>query len=65
MPKTLKKLPSSQLTIFKIKNRRGYAGVLKNNLTEGKSPAEVFARMTKAVKRAGFLLSGPVPRPRS
>lgn len=65
MPKTLKKIASSQLVIFKIKNRRGYAGILKNNLTEGKSPAEVFARMVKAVKRAGFELSGPVPRPRA
>ena len=63
MAKSLRKLPSKNLLIFKIKNRRGYAGVLKNNLTEGKSPAEVFARMVKAVKRAGFQLWGPVPRP--
>ncbi|MBP9865066.1 MAG: hypothetical protein KBC91_01540 [Candidatus Omnitrophica bacterium] len=65
MPKTLKKLPSSKLVIFKIKNRRGYAGILLNNLTEGKTPAEVFARMAKAVKREGFELSGAVPSPKS
>jgi len=65
MPKTLKKLPASKLVIFKIKNRRGYAGVLLNHLTEGKNPAEVFARMVKAVKRAGFELSGSVPQPKS
>jgi len=65
MATTLKKLSSSQLTIFKIKNRKGYAGVLMNHLTEGKTPTEVFARMAKAIKRAGYELSGAVPTPKS
>lgn len=59
--KTLKKLASSKVTIFKIKNRRGYAAIALNNLTEGRSPVEAFNRMLKAVKRLGFELSGKVP----
>lgn len=59
--KNLRKLSSSKVSIFKIKNRRGYAAVALNNLTEGKSPVEAFERMVKAVKRAGFQLSGKIP----
>ncbi len=62
MAKTLKKMQASRVTIFKIKNRRGYAAIVLNNLTEGKTPVEAFNRMTKAVKRAGFDLSGKLPR---
>ena len=59
--KNLKKLASSRVTIFKIKNRRGYAAIAFNNLTEGRSPVEAFNRMVKAVKRVGYDLSGKVP----
>ncbi len=59
--KNLKKLSSSKVIIFKIKNRRGYAAIVLNNLTEGRSPVEAFNRMLKAVKRAGYELSGKVP----
>lgn len=61
MAKKLKKMSSGKVTIFKIKNRRGYAAIALNNLTEGRSPVEAFERMVKAVKRAGFELSGKVP----
>ena len=65
MPKkTLRKLSSSKVTIFKIKNRRGYAAVSMNNLTEGRTPVQAFERMIKAVKRAGFELKGNAPKPR-
>lgn len=65
MPKKkLKKISSSKVTIFKIKNRRGFAAVSMNHLTEGGTPLEAFSRMVKAVKRAGFELVGNVPRPR-
>ncbi|MDD4178752.1 MAG: hypothetical protein PHH14_01715 [Candidatus Margulisbacteria bacterium] len=37
--------------VFKIRNRSGYAAILKNNLTEGRSPAQALERMIKAVKR--------------
>ncbi len=63
--KNLRKLSASKVTIFKIKNRRGYAAIALKNLTEGRSPVEAFNRMAKAVKREGFALSGKVPNPRS
>ena len=56
--KTFKKLSSSKVNIFKIKNRRGYAAICMNNLTEGNTPVQAFSRMVKAVKRAGFELRG-------
>ncbi len=65
MKKNLKKLSSSKVTIFKIKNRRGFAAVSLNNLTEGNTPVQAFARMAKAVKRLGYELNGSVPRPKS
>jgi len=60
----LRKLSSGRITMFKIRNRRGYAAVCMNHLTEGTSPAQAFYRMAKAVKRAGFALQGNVPRPK-
>ena len=62
--KTYKKLSSSKVTIFKIKNRRGFAAISLNNLTEGNTPVQAFARMAKAVKRLGFELSGSMPHPK-
>lgn len=63
--KTYKKLSSSKVKIFKIKNRRGFAAVSLNNLTEGSTPVQAFNRMAKAVKRLGFELSGNAPKPKS
>ncbi len=63
--KKLKKLSTSKVTIFKIKNRRGFAAVSLNNLTEGNTPVQAFNRMAKAVKRLGYEFSGTVPRPKS
>lgn len=54
MPKKLKKLSRSKVKIFKIKNRKGYAAICMNNLTEGPSSAEAIRRMAKAVKRQGY-----------
>ena len=62
--KKLKKLASGNVTIFKIKNRRGYAALCRKNLTEGRTPVQAFYRMVKAVKREGFMLSGNAPHPR-
>jgi len=60
--KTLKKLKSSKVAIFKIKNRRGYAALCMKNLTEGRTPVQAFYRMAKAVKRWGYRLEGRVPK---
>jgi hypothetical protein len=37
--------------IFKIKNRRGFAAVCSNHLTEGASPKQAYERMAKAIRR--------------
>ena len=58
MAKTLKlkKLSRSKVTVFKIKNRRGYAAICLGNLTEGPSSGEALRRMAKALKREGYSL---------
>ena len=40
-----------KITVFKIKNRSGYAAVCNEHLTEGKSKEEATDRMLKALKR--------------
>ena len=62
--KSLRKLSTGNVTIFKIKNRRGYAALCLKNLTEGRTPVQAFYRMVKAVRRAGYELTGNPPRPK-
>jgi len=62
--KKLRKMSAGQVKIFKIKNRRGYAAVCRENLTEGRTPVQAFFRMIKAVKREGFALAGKAPKAR-
>ncbi|MFH1395731.1 MAG: hypothetical protein ABIH09_06215 [Candidatus Omnitrophota bacterium] len=52
--KKLEKISKSQVTVFKIKNRKGYAAVCKENLTEGSSIVQAMDRMNKALKRMGY-----------
>lgn len=59
--RTLKKLSASQVAIFKIKNRQGYAAVCLNNLTEGKSAAEAFRRLLHPLRRMGYALPERMP----
>ena len=54
--KNLMKVTASQVKIFKIKNRKGYAIICKDNLTEGATVPQATARMNKALKRMGFTL---------
>lgn len=54
--KVLRKLSKGRVTVFKIKNRRGYAAICMGNLTEGNTVGIALARMAKAVKRMGYLL---------
>jgi hypothetical protein len=37
--------------VFKIKNRKGYAAICANHLTEGRSVAQACDRMLKALQR--------------
>ena len=41
----------SEVKIFKIRNRKGFAALFRNNITEGKTPARAFERMKKAARR--------------
>ena len=52
----LRKLSRTKVHIFKIKNRRGFAAICLNHLTEGSSSTQALARMAKCVKRMGFEL---------
>jgi hypothetical protein len=54
--KVFRKLSVSKVATFKIRNRRGYAAICMNNLTEGNTVGTALARMAKAVKRMGYLL---------
>ena len=44
-------MSKSKISLFKIKNRAGFAAVCDHHLTEGKSKDEAMARMMKALKR--------------
>ncbi len=41
----------TQIKIFKIRNRRGFAAICREHLTEGKTVIEAKERMLKALKR--------------
>lgn len=49
----MQKVPAGKVKIFDIENRRGYACICFNSLTEGKTPLEAYCRMIKAQKRKG------------
>ncbi|HPN72681.1 MAG TPA: MmcQ/YjbR family DNA-binding protein [Candidatus Omnitrophota bacterium] len=52
----LKKIPRSKVAVFKIRNRKGFAAVCENNLTEGISEQEALRRMNVALKRMGLVI---------
>jgi hypothetical protein len=52
----MKKLGMQSVTLFKIANRRGYGAIACNNLTEGRSAAQAYARLVKACRYAGWEL---------
>ena len=54
--KKLKKVSANKVSVFKIKNRKGYAVICMNNLTEGLTRNLALARMDKALKRMGYCL---------
>lgn len=45
---------AKKIKIFKIANRKGYAAICKNYLTEGRLVSESYQRMVKALKRNGI-----------
>jgi hypothetical protein len=47
-------ISASKIKIFKIKNRKGYAALCLNHLTEGQTLPRVYDRMEKALRRSGI-----------
>lgn len=47
------KLAKNRVKIFKIRNRKGFAAIFGNNLTEGRTSDQAYERMLKALKRKG------------
>ncbi|MBA4388724.1 MAG: hypothetical protein C0404_12135 [Verrucomicrobia bacterium] len=54
--KVLKKMSVREVWVFKIANRRGYAAIARKNLTEGRSVAQAYSRLAKAIRRTGYEL---------
>jgi len=46
----MRKIGHLKVDIFKIKNRRGYAALCWEHLTEGISPQQAYDRMIKAIR---------------
>lgn len=45
------KIGHLKVRIFKIRNRKGYAAICFDHLTEGSTPEEARVRMVKALRR--------------
>lgn len=45
------KIDGREVRFFKIKNRKGFAAICSDHLTEGASRGEAYARMVKALRR--------------
>ncbi|MFH0855753.1 MAG: hypothetical protein V1869_04520 [Candidatus Omnitrophota bacterium] len=46
------KIGHLKVCIFRIKNRKGYAAVCCEHLTEGNTPTQARERMVKALRRS-------------
>lgn len=57
-----RKLSAGKVTVLKLRNRRGFAAICLNNLTEGKTPQQAFERLYHPLRRMGFELAGSAPR---
>ena len=55
--KKLKKISTSQIKVFKVKNRRSYAAICMDNLCEGTSAKQAIARLYHPLKRMGYELA--------
>jgi hypothetical protein len=45
------KIENKEVKIFKIRNRKGYAAICCEHLTEGATQAQAYERMVKAIRR--------------
>ena len=55
--KTLKKISAKQVKVFKVRNRRSYAAICLNNLTEGSTPKQAIQRLYHPLRRMGYELA--------
>lgn len=53
----LKKIKTSQIKVFKVRNRRSYAAICMDNLCEGTTPKQAIARLYHPLRRMGFELT--------
>ncbi|NQT06725.1 MAG: hypothetical protein HQ575_04210 [Candidatus Omnitrophica bacterium] len=45
------RIAGKSIKLFKMKNRKGFAALCDNHLTEGKTRQQAVSRMSKALKR--------------
>ena len=45
------KIAGKAVSVFKIRNRKGYAAICSGNLTEGRTAQQACFRMEKALRR--------------
>ncbi len=55
--KSLKKITSAKIKVFKVKNRSSYAAICMDNLTEGKTAQQAVKRLKHPLRRMGFELA--------
>ncbi len=48
----MNKIGHLNVNIFKIKNRKGFAAICSEHLTEGKTREQAYERMVKALRRS-------------
>lgn len=60
----LHKVHAREITIFKIANRKGYAAICRQHLTEGRSVPQAYARLIKSCSRKGLGLPENPPAAR-
>ncbi|MCF7907698.1 MAG: hypothetical protein K9L86_02335 [Candidatus Omnitrophica bacterium] len=53
------KISVQKVRIFKMENRKGYAALCLNHLTEGRTLYQVYDRMLKALRRSGISIQKP------
>ena len=54
--KLLRKLGMRDVVFFRIANRKGFAAIARNNLTEGRTVYQAYSRLVKACRRTGYEL---------
>jgi len=54
------KVNVKKVKIFKMRNRKGYAAICLDNLTEGRTLHLTYDRMLKALKRGKVEVSGKI-----